>query len=96
MVICHSDYRHCEIPWKYQRKEPVNRRDQWSEETQQEAVKRIKAGELGKREEERYYAIPSKTLCRRTATANFKRVVLARRPLLDKQRKNDWSSIFSD
>jgi hypothetical protein len=75
MPVFSSGYRRCEMPLKYHHKEGVNRRDQRSEETLLEAAQRIQAGEIGKREAERYCGVPVRNLCRRIVTAKFKRTI---------------------
>jgi hypothetical protein len=57
----------------YQRKDGSNQRDQWSEETQQEAVNRKQAAEIERREAERYYGVSAITSCCRFAIADFKK-----------------------
>lgn len=50
------------MPNFYQRKSD---RASWSEEALKEAIARVKAGDIGKREAEKYYGIPARTICRR-------------------------------
>jgi quinol monooxygenase YgiN len=62
MVVCPSDYRSCEMPLKYQWKDRADRQVHWSVETLQEAVKRIKAEEMGKRAIKQYYGVSASTV----------------------------------
>ena len=58
------------MPTEYKRKSNAKLKAQWSQETLIEALHRIKTGEIGKREAERYYGIPARTLGRRLETNN--------------------------
>ena len=56
------------MPTEYKIKTNAKFKAEWSQETFIEALQRIKAGEIGKREAERYYGISTRTLGRRFET----------------------------
>lgn len=58
------------MPTLYKRKAGVKPRGQWTAQQLQEAVTRLRAGEIGLREAERYYGVPTRTLKRRMESGN--------------------------
>lgn len=59
------------MPRKYVRKVGAKPRATWTEEELVTAVEKVRAGEISKREAERRYNIPVRTLSRRIASGNI-------------------------
>lgn len=53
------------MPTFYKRKPGVKPRGMWSIAQLQEAINRLRAGDIGLRDAERYYGVPARTLKRR-------------------------------
>lgn len=53
------------------RKPTAKPRAQWSEEQLSLAIERVKAGEISKRQAERDYGVPARTIGRRISSGNI-------------------------
>ena len=59
------------MPRVYERKQNISPRGQWTEQNLAEAARRYTAGEIGLREAERLYGVPTRTLTRRIASGKL-------------------------
>ena len=77
------------MPRVYERKQNISPRGQWTEENLAEAARRYTAGEIGLREAERVYGVPTRTLTRRMHQENRLNAVLALKVFWAMQMKSD-------
>ena len=64
------------MPRKYHRKVTAKERAIWSEQQLMEAIRKVKAGEISKREARRRYNVPPRTLERRMTTGKLRKTGL--------------------
>lgn len=64
------------MPRKYKRKQTAKPRATWTEEQLVTAVEKVQSGEISKREAERRYGIPVRTLSRRIESRNYRKGAL--------------------